>query len=143
MSRSKGSASSEEAKKVSRELEQLSGKPYKYNFDYLRLIELLIVYRITETICSMPEDTEVEDKEVTVEIPLIGNLIISPRKFHAQHRLTKEPSVHFDFHFEPLSCFKADLVKAYSEKSTDLTTMLSNLYGERLKELYSRLEAGE
>jgi hypothetical protein len=140
MSRSKGSASSTEAKTISKELEQLSGKPYKNNFDYLRLIELLIVYRVAERICEFPEDADIEDKDVTVEIPLIGNLTISPRKFHAQHRLTNEPSLHFNFRFEPLSCFKSDLLKAYSEKSTDLTTMAANLYSERLKELYNRLD---
>jgi hypothetical protein len=140
MSRSKGSASSTEAKTISKELEQLSGRPYKNNFDYLRLIELLIVYRVAERICEFPEDADIEDKDVTVEIPLIGNLTISPRKFHAQHRLTNEPSLHFNFRFEPLSCFKSDLLKAYSEKSTDLTTMAANLYSERLKELYNRLD---
>ena len=140
MSRSKGSASSTEAKTISKELGQLSGRPYKNNFDYLRLIELLIVYRVAERICEFPEDADIEDKEVTVEIPLIGNITISPRKFHAQHRLTNEPSLHFNFHFEPLSCFKSDLLKAYSEKSTDLTTMAANLYSERLKELYNRLD---
>lgn len=143
MSRSKGSASSTEAKTVSRELEQFSGQPYKYNFDYLRLIELLIIYRVAESICSFPDSADIEDKVVTVEIPLLGNLTILPRKFHAQHRLTNEPSLHFDFKFEPLSCFKSDLIKAYVEKETDLTTMLSNLYGERLKELYSRLAVSD
>jgi hypothetical protein len=98
------------------------------------------VYRVAERICEFPEDADIEDKDVTVEIPLIGNLTISPRKFHAQHRLTNEPSLHFNFRFEPLSCFKSDLLKAYSEKSTDLTTMAANLYSERLKELYNRLD---
>jgi hypothetical protein len=143
MSRLKGSSSSKEAKDFSHELEILGDKPFKYNFDYLRMIELLISYRIAEAVCDFDDDTPIEDKVVTVEIPLIGDLTIYPRLFHAQHRLTGEPSAHFDFKFDPSSCFKSDIVKAYTSKSTDLTDVFSNVYGDRLKELYSRLCGGD
>ena len=140
LARYAGSSSSKEAKSIAEELEQLGGKPYKYNFDYLRLIELLLAYRITEQICSFSKDTPLEEKIVTVEIPLIGDLTISPQKFHAKHRLTDEPSVHFDFTFKPSSGFKSDMVKAYASNESALPEVLANIYGDRLNYLYKRLK---
>lgn len=139
MARSKGSSSSKEAKQIARELEALEETKFRHNFDYLRLIEVLLCYRIAEAVCDFDEDTPIEEKAVTVEIPLIGDLTISPSKFHAQHRLTNEPSVHFSFDFTPSSGFKADIVKAYMQKESPMTEIFSNIYGDRLKDLYERL----
>lgn len=139
MARSKGSSSSKETKSFARELEILGGNKFRDNFDYMRLIELLICYRVAEAVCEFDEDTNIEDKSVTVEIPLIGDLTIKPSVFHAQHRLTNEPSFHLDFEFEPSSGFNADIRKAYTENSTAITDIFSNLYGDRLKSLYERL----
>ena len=130
---------SKEAKSISHELEMLCGSGFKYNFDLLRLIELLICQRVAETVCEFDESASIEDKCVTVEIPLIGDLTIKPSVFHAQHRLTNEPSFHLDFEFTPSSGFNADVRKAYTENSTELTNIFSNLYGDRLKSLYERL----
>ena len=142
MARSKGSLSSDEAKIMAKELESLGDTTFKYNFDYLRMIELLLCYRITESILDYPEDTPFENREVTVEIPLIGDLTISPKVFHSQHRLTNEQSLHFDFTFSPSSGFKSDLIRAYTDKDTPLTDIFSKLYGDRLKDLYYRLKHG-
>ena len=144
MARYAGSSSTKEAKTISEELEQLGGKSYKYNFDYLRVIELLLAYRVAEQVCDYGEDTQLEEKITKVEIPLIGELTIRPRNFHAEHRLTKEPSVHFDFEFKPTSGFKSDIIKAYTDKSCSLAELLANIYGDRLDQLYKRLkEEGE
>lgn len=142
MARSKGSLSSEEAKTMAKELEQLEDTDYKYNFNYLRLIELLICYRITEAILAYPEDTPIEEKTVTVEIPLLGDLTISPKVFHSQHRLTNEHSLHIDFSFNPTSGFKSDIIRSYTNKETPLTDIFSDLYAERLKDLYEKLRGG-
>ena len=140
MARYSGSSSTKEAKTISDELEQLGGRSYKYNFDYLRLIELLLAYRVAEQVCSYNADSTIEEKTTSVEIPLIGELTIKPRNFHSKHRLTEEPSVHFDFEFKPTSGFKSDIMKAYTDKSSSLTEILSNVYGDRLDQLYKRLK---
>lgn len=140
MSRSAGSLSSKEAKIMSQELEQILDTPYKYNFSILRVIELLLCQRIVESVCSFDEDVPYEDREITVEIPLIGDLTISPRVFHEQHRLTNESSLHFDFKFSPSSGFKSDILRAYQSRETQLADIFANIYGERLKDLYNRLE---
>lgn len=142
MARSKGSLSTEEAKNMAHELEILSDAEYKYNFNYLRLIELLICYRITESVLQFDENTPLEEQVVTVELPLLGNLTISPRVFHAQHRLTNEQSLHFDFSFTPTSGFKSDIMRAFMAKETPLTDIFSDLYSERLKDLYDKLRGG-
>ena len=142
MGRGLGSISSPEAKTVAQEMTDIIGTNYSYNFDVLRLMELLIVHRLAEGFCDYSDETPIEDRKVTVEIPLLGELTVKPREFHYKHRLTDEPSVHFDFDFKPISCFKTDLIKAYGKRSP-LTDSLNNLYTERLKELYERLKRGD
>lgn len=140
MARQKGSVSSTEAKVISKEIEALNGSPYRYNFDFLRIIELLISYKIAEAVCNYPKETPLEEIEVTVEIPLIGDLTIKPRVFHEKHRLTDEPSMHFDFEFSPTSAFKADVSHAFMGRNADLADVFSNMYSQRLQELYKRLK---
>lgn len=142
MARYAGSSSSKEAKDIALELEQLGGNTYKYNLDYLRLVELLLAYRIVEQVCDYENDLPIEDKVCKVEIPLIGKLTITPRKFHDKHRLTDEPSLHFDFDFKPTSGFKADILKAYVHKENELQNVLAEIYGQRLQDLYRRMKEG-
>jgi hypothetical protein len=141
MSRTKGSTSTKDSKQIAVEIQQLQGSPYKYNFDFLRLVETLICYKVTESICNYPLDTPLDEMEVTTEIPLIGNVTIKPRTFHEKHRLTEAPSLHLDFEFEPCSGFKTDIYKAFLNRETDLPKVFATLYSDRLKELYSRLES--
>lgn len=143
MARLKGSVSSKEAKTISKEIEQIQGSSYRYNFDFLRLVELLISYKIAESVCEYPKDTPVEEMTASVEIPLIGILKITPRYFHEKHRLTDEPSLHFDFEFTPTSAFKSDVIRAFSNKDCDLKDILSSIYSERLQELYKKFQGGE
>ena len=56
MARLKGSVSSKEAKTISKEIEQIQGSSYRYNFDFLRLVELLLSYKIAEAACEYPKD---------------------------------------------------------------------------------------
>jgi hypothetical protein len=142
MARLKGSVSSTEAKVMAREIEQLQGSSYRYNFDFLRLIELIMAYKVTEQVCQFSEDTPIEDRVANVEIPLIGTVTVKPRVFHEKHRLTDEPSLHFDFEFEPTSAFKSDVSMAYAKKNTELAEALSTLYSQRLTELYKRMVEG-
>ena len=143
MSRSVGSLSSEETKRMASELEMLIDQPYKYNFSILRAIELLVIQRVAEKICTYDDEIPLEDKSVTVEIPLFGDLTITPRVFHEKHRLTDESSIHLSFDFVPSNSFKADVLRAYNEKETPIADIFANIYGERLKVLYNSLVEGK
>lgn len=134
MARSRGSLCSAEAKDYAHEIETLSGMSYRQNLDYLRFIEKLVAYRISEQVREKPES---KDKVVEVEIPLIGNLIIKPIVFHKAHRLTNTPSYHFEFEFEPLSGFKKHILDAYTMGESEIPTDFAKMYGEKLAELYS------
>lgn len=139
VARHKGCLSSEESKSISKELESLGYNSYKFNFDFLRVIEMLICRRIVEQICSYDPDVSPEDKVVTVEIPLLGDLVISARTFHERHRLTEKPSIHFEWTFIPSSGFKTDVSAAFFEKKCPITEAFNRLYGSRLKDIYERL----
>lgn len=143
MARLKGSVSSKEAKTISKEIEQIQGSSYRYNFDFLRLVELLLSYKIAEAACEYPKDTPIEEMTVCVEIPLIGYLTITPRYFHEKHRLTDEPSLHFDFEFTPTSAFKSDVIRAFTGRDCDLKDILSSVYADRLQEIYKKFQSGE
>lgn len=139
MSRSRGSLSTAEAKKVSEELSQILGTDYKYNFDILRVLEMLLCQRIQEQVSEFDEDTPLEEKTCEVEIPLIGTLTITPSVFHDSHGMTNEPSKHFDFNFKPTSAFKQDVLKAYNNKDPEIGQLFAEMYLEKVHNLYNQL----
>lgn len=141
MSRSKGSLSSAQAKEVAQELSQILGTPYKYNFDVLRVIEMSLCQRILEQVCEFPEGTPVEEMVCTVEIPLIGDLVIKPSVFHGAHGITNKPSTHFEFIFKPTSSFKQDIGRAYSKEHPELAEEFSQIYMEKVRELYEKMRS--
>lgn len=141
MGRSKGSLSTPTANEIAKDMETLGCKNQKYNIYYLRLVELLVCYRVAEELCKYSSDVPIEERKVKVEIPLFGELTILPRQFHERHRLTDSPSVHLDFEFTPSSGFKVDMIKVFSEKNYDIAEIFSTLYSDRLKELYDRLRS--
>ena len=143
MGRHKGDQSSKEAKEYARELTKLLGTTYKYNFDMERAVELLLCHRVAEKLLEYGEDVDLVDREVTVEIPLLGDLTITPEVFHEKHRLTEKPSMHLDFQFKPLSGFKNDLLRLFAENSSPLQKELADEYGSRLKEMYARIREDE
>lgn len=135
MARSEGSLCSKEAKVYSEELETLTGLPYRQNLDYIRFLERLFVYRIVEQICS--KSTEDEPNPITtIEIPLVGKLIIKPVLFHKTHRLTNKSSLHFEYEFEPLSGFKKHLCDAYIYRDCVLPNEFAEMYGQKLTDIY-------
>ena len=140
MSRSAGSLCSKEAKDFADEITTLSGLPYKQNLDYLRLIEKLIIYRVVEQVrecCNFEEINNTTSlPPVIIELPLIGNLIIKPVVFHEQHRLTNKPSLHFEYEFEPLSGFRRHLMDAYLTRECEIPMEFSEMYGQKLVNLY-------
>ncbi|MBO7212438.1 MAG: hypothetical protein J6V44_15765 [Methanobrevibacter sp.] len=141
MARSKGSLSTDEAKKMCKDLELLLDTSFKYNFNCLRFIELLLC----QNICDQLNEANIEntlDVITEIEIPLIGTLKITPRIFHEKHGVTDEPSVHFDFEFKPTSGFKTDVLQAYTYKDSGIGDVFAHLYGDRLKELYKNLQEG-
>lgn len=142
MSRSRGSLSTAEAKKVSEELSQILGTDYKYNFDILRVLEMLLCQRIQEQVSEFDEDTPLEEKTCEVEIPLIGTLTITPSVFHDSHGMTNEPSKHFDFNFKPTSAFKQDVLKAYNNKDPEIGRLFAEMYLEKVQNLYNQLREG-
>lgn len=135
MARSEGSLCSQEAKDIATEIATISGLPYRQNLDYLRFIEKLLTYRITEQVRELSTD-DLTMPSVEVEIPLIGILKITPIVFHKSHRLTNTPSLHFDFEFEPLSGFKRHLLDAYITKECALPTDFAKEYGQKLADIY-------
>lgn len=138
MARSEGSLCSKEAKTFASELETLTGLPYRQNLDYIRLIERLVVYRITEAIIEA-SDEESDRPVVKVELPLLGKLVVKPITFHKSHRLTNSPSLHFEFDFEPLSGFKKHLSDAYILRDCKLPTDFAAQYGEKLSESFENI----
>lgn len=142
MSRSKGSLSTDEAKKMCKDMETLLGTGFKYNFNCLRLIEILLCQNICDQLYQSGSTDIMDCIQTEVEIPLIGSVTITPRVFHEKHGITDEPSVHFDFVFKPTSGFKNDVMQAYAYQDSGLGDAFANLYGERLKELYKNLREG-
>ena len=142
MGRSVGSITSVESKKIAEEIQNITEVKYSDSVDIMRLIELLVAVRITEQVLQYPEDTPLEEKTVEVEIPLFGNLKITPRTFQEVQRLSNAASTHFEMEFTPLSGFKSDVVRAYSSPTSSLSDELSELYTKRLKALYERLKGG-
>lgn len=139
MPRSKGSLSTKEAKDVAKEMEQILGTSYKYNFDILRVIEMLICQRIQEQVCLFDEDDAFDKRVCEVEIPLIGTLKIIPSVFHDAHGITNEPSKHFDFDFKPTSAFKQDVLRAYNNKDPEIGSVFADVYLEKVHDLYKQL----
>jgi hypothetical protein len=137
MARSEGSLCSKEAKVYAEELETLTGLPYRQNLDYIRFLERLFIYRVTEQICNNV-NTDDDKPITTIEIPLVGKLIIKPILFHKTHRLTNKSSLHFEYEFEPLSGFKKHLCDAYLLKTCKLPTEFAELYGLKLSEIYEK-----
>jgi len=135
MARSEGSLCSQEAKDFSEEISQLSGLPYKQNLDYLRFIEKLLAYRVTEQVREFAT-TEDPMPATHIELPLIGNLTIKPVVFHKSHRLTDKPSLHFEYTFEPLSGFKKHILDAYMLKECNLPIEFAKEYGQKLVDIY-------
>lgn len=139
MSRSRGSLSTTEAKNISSELSQILGTDYKYNFDILRVVEMLLCQRIQEQVCDFDEDTPLEERKCEVEIPLIGVLTITPSVFHDSHGMTNEPSKHFEFNFKPTSAFKQDVIRAYNNSDPELGSVFADVYIEKVHNLYTKL----
>ena len=135
MARSEGSLCSQEAKDMAEEISIVSGLPYRQNLDYLRFIEKLLAYRVTEQVRELSTEEEPMPL-VDIEIPLLGVLKIKPIIFHKSHRLTNTPSLHFDFEFIPLSGFKRHLLDAYITKECELPTDFAKEYGQKLADIY-------
>lgn len=139
MPRSKGSLSTQQAKEISQEVSDLIGTPYKYNLDIMRLIEILLCQRIVEQVTAYSDDVPVTERDVTIEIPLIGELSIIPNVFHESHGMTNQPSIHFDYVFKPTSAFKQDINRAFAQHQTELPEILTRVYSEKVQEAYRKL----
>lgn len=143
MPRSKGSLSTQQAKEISQEVSDLIGTPYKYNLDIMRLIEILLCQRIVEQVTAYSDDVPVTERDVTIEIPLIGELSIIPNVFHESHGMTNQPSIHFDYVFKPTSAFKQDINRAFAQHQTELPEILTRVYSEKVQEAYRKLREEE
>ena len=139
MPRSKGSSSTKAAKSIATEISDFLGTPHKYNLDILRLIEQLVCMEIADQVSEYDEDTPITDKVVNVEIPLIGNLEITPTVFHEAHGMTNKPSIRYVYKFDPTSAFRQDVIRAFTSQDTDMPDILTDVYVERVKALYSQL----
>lgn len=135
--RKPGTILSPECKNYAEDIETISGVPKDISLQLLRLIEGLVCQRI----CEQVQENKKNDTNlpINVEIPLIGNLIITPQMWHKHHLRTDKPSTHFNFEFKPLSTFKTHISKIYNKDECELVSLLSESYAKILVETYKNL----
>ena len=135
--RKPGTILSPECKNYAQDIETISGVPQDIALQLLRLVESLICQRICE---QVQENKKNEiNKPINVEIPLIGNLIITSQTWHKHHTRTDKPSTHFNFEFKPLSTFKTHISKIYLKDECELISLLSESYAKILVDTYKNL----
>ena len=132
-----GTILSPECKTYSKDIENITTVPEYINLQYLRLIENLVCQRICEQVLENKKEC-ITDNPVTVEIPLIGNLTITPVNWHKSHLGTGKSSLHFDFDFEPLPTFKKHIQSIYTTDNCELISLLSEQYSKILVNNYSK-----
>lgn len=132
-----GTILSPECKNYAKDIENICDVPENINLQYLRLIESLVCQRICEQVQENKKHNE--DVPVTVEIPLIGNLTITPQVWHKHHLKTDKPSIHYNFDFEPLPTFKTHISKIYTSDECSLVSLLSETYAKTIVDMYKEL----
>lgn len=138
--RKPGTILSPKCKEYAEEIEQLTNVPQYINLQYLRLIELLVCQKVNEEILlHSNNNVNKELPNVTVEIPLLGNLKIIPKLWHHNHLRTGKPSIHYEFEFEPFPAFKNHISKIYSGEDCELTSLLSDAYSKILVDTYKNI----
>ena len=132
-----GTILSPECKSYAKDIETICEVPEYIGLQLLRLISSLVCQRISEQVQENKKNGI--EKSVNVEIPLLGNLIITPQIWHKHHLKTDKPSVHFNFEFKPLPTFKTQVSKIYNNDECELITLLSKEYAKILVETYKSL----
>lgn len=136
--RKPGTILSPECKSYAKDIETICDVPEYIALQLIRLIENLICQRISEQVQENKGNNKTLEP-VSVEIPLLGNLIITPQIWHKHHLRTDKPSIHFDFKFEPLNTFKNHISKMYNNDSCELISLLSKEYADILVKAYKDL----
>jgi hypothetical protein len=130
--RKTGTILSPECKTYAKDITDITGVDEYINLQYLRLIENLVCQRICEQVLDNKKE-DVANKPVEVEIPLIGNLIITPV------RGANNNSLSFMFSFEALPTFKKHISQIYTNNTCELISLLSETYSKELVETYENV----
>lgn len=133
-----GTILSPECKSYAKDIETISEIPANIALQLLRLIESIVCQRLLEKFQESKRNNN-ELESISVEIPLMGNLIVTPQIWHKHHLKTDKPSIHFDFAFEPFTSFKNHISKIYNEDTCELISLLSKEYAEILVKTYKDL----
>jgi len=129
-----GTILSPECKVYAKDIEDITGVDEYINLQYLRLIENLVCHRICEqAMINKKEDNVMEP--ITVEVPLMGNLTVTPMK--GIHK--SDTNLSFTFTFDALPTFKKHIQKIYLENSCELISLLSEKYSKELVETYNHI----
>lgn len=129
-----GTILSPECKTYAKDIQDITGVDEYINLQYLRLIENLVCQRICEQIVENKK-AEVTLEPVSVEIPLIGNLIITP----VLNNNKSDNSLSFMYAFEPLTTFKKHIQSMYSTNNCEIISLLSDNYSKQLVETYESI----
>ena len=125
-----GTILSPECKTYAKDISDITGVNEYINLQYLRLIENLVCQRICEKALEN-EKNAVVNSPVEVEIPLIGNLVITPIEG------ATAGSLSFLYKFEPLSTFKKHIHDIYTTHNCELVSLLSETYSKELEKTYN------
>ena len=129
-----GTILSPECKSYAKDIQDITGVDEYINLQYLRLIENLVCHRICENVLENKK-AEVALEPVTVEIPLIGNLVITP----VLSTNKNDTTLSFMFGFNPLPTFKKHIQSIYSTNNCELISLLSDDYAKKLVETYENI----
>jgi hypothetical protein len=129
-----GTILSPECKSYAKDIQDITGVDEYINLQYLRLIENLVCQRICEKVLDNKKE-ELLFEPITVEIPLIGNLIIIPVK----NTNGKGGNMSFNFSFELLVTFRKHIQKIYNTNDCELISLLSENYSKQLTETYDNV----
>lgn len=119
-----------ETRATAEDLSKLLGVSVSAVEDFLVVLENLIVHKIVEALSSSDQSDSGEDREVSVELPYLGSLVVSI--------LGKRESVSLSFC--PRSSFYKKVRKACHMLESPLVSQLERVLGEKLLKMF---EEGE
>lgn len=115
---------------MAEDLSLINGLPNKINLDYIKNIQQLILYRISEARLG-------GKKDIDVDIPLLGVLSIRVSNPKANESNFKIKDLSYTF--KPYDMFSKDLIKVFNNEGFDLPEMLANKYGDKILKIYNDL----
>lgn len=115
-------------KEIADDLSLINGLPNKINSDYIKNIQQLILYRISEQRLSGKNN-------IIIDIPIIGTINVSISNPKADMLNLKPKDLSYEF--KPSDIFLQDFIKILNNEGFELPEMLANKYGERILKAYN------